>query len=215
MPRTNSNTKERIFNEAVRLFSEKSFAVTAVRDISSAAGINEASLYYHFENKADILDEIMNLFRKKLKKHTLTKRQIDNLIESSTPRQILQKFVSYFSDDYASDTPFMWRACRIVCMEQFTNQKARDVVINDLHEEIEKSLEYALDRLIEREKIPGFDTHLFSTLWVRSLFSETVILINGDFGQPAPKDLIEMGEHMIDMAMSGGLIKKEEEDEAQ
>ena len=41
-------TKERIRYEALNLFSEKGFDTVSVRDIASAVGIKESSLYNHY-----------------------------------------------------------------------------------------------------------------------------------------------------------------------
>lgn len=52
-------TKERIRYEALNLFSEKGFDTVSVRDIASAVGIKESSLYNHYKNKQDIFDNIL------------------------------------------------------------------------------------------------------------------------------------------------------------
>ena len=41
-------SRERLLDAAERIFSAKGFAVTTLRDISSALGLFHASLYYHF-----------------------------------------------------------------------------------------------------------------------------------------------------------------------
>lgn len=52
-------TKERILQEALRLFSVKGFHGVSVRDIAGAVGIKESSLYNHFKNKQDIFEKIL------------------------------------------------------------------------------------------------------------------------------------------------------------
>jgi len=54
------NTRERILHEALNLFSVKGFDAVSVRDIASAVGIKESSLYNHFKNKQDIFDTIVD-----------------------------------------------------------------------------------------------------------------------------------------------------------
>lgn len=49
-------TRERILMEALTLFSSYGFDPVSVRDIASAVGIKESSLYNHFKNKQDIFD---------------------------------------------------------------------------------------------------------------------------------------------------------------
>lgn len=45
------STKENVINEALRLFFEKGYKGTSLRDIAEAVGIKKPSLYAHFENK--------------------------------------------------------------------------------------------------------------------------------------------------------------------
>lgn len=52
-------TKEKILYEALNLFSVKGYDPVSVRDIASAVGIKESSLYNHFKNKQDIFDSIL------------------------------------------------------------------------------------------------------------------------------------------------------------
>jgi TetR/AcrR family transcriptional regulator, cholesterol catabolism regulator len=51
-------TAERLFDIAAALFFEKGYAATTTREIASAAGIQQASLYYHVSSKEDLLHQI-------------------------------------------------------------------------------------------------------------------------------------------------------------
>lgn len=45
------NTRERVLDQAEKLFSEKGFAAVSVREITSASGCNLAAVNYHFGSK--------------------------------------------------------------------------------------------------------------------------------------------------------------------
>ena len=47
---------------AARLFAERGFRATTVRDIADAAGILSGSLYHHFDSKESMVDEILRGF---------------------------------------------------------------------------------------------------------------------------------------------------------
>src|SRR6478736_3389547 len=47
---------------AARLFADKGFKNTTVRDIADAAGILSGSLYHHFDSKESMVDEILRGF---------------------------------------------------------------------------------------------------------------------------------------------------------
>ena len=60
-PRRNNegNRREELLRVSARLFREKGFDGTSVRDISSAAGMQSGSPFYHFKTKQDILVAVM------------------------------------------------------------------------------------------------------------------------------------------------------------
>ena len=54
-----SNRREELLRVSARLFREKGFDGTSIRDISSAAGMHSGSPFYHFKTKQDILLAVM------------------------------------------------------------------------------------------------------------------------------------------------------------
>ncbi|MEA2872006.1 MAG: hypothetical protein QOH67_1982 [Hyphomicrobiales bacterium] len=60
-PRRNneSNRRDELLRVSAKLFREKGFDGTSIRDISSAAGMHSGSPFYHFKTKQDILVAVM------------------------------------------------------------------------------------------------------------------------------------------------------------
>ena len=54
-----NKTKRRIFNTAIRVFSEKGYDNASVEEITAIAGVAKGSLYYHFSKKEDIFDLLL------------------------------------------------------------------------------------------------------------------------------------------------------------
>jgi AcrR family transcriptional regulator len=52
-------TRKQILDASLKLFSEKGFARTSVRDIAQAAGITDAAIYYHFDSKRDLFEALI------------------------------------------------------------------------------------------------------------------------------------------------------------
>ena len=54
-----SNRREELLRASAKLFREKGFDGTTIRDISSAADMHSGSPFYHFKTKQDILVAVM------------------------------------------------------------------------------------------------------------------------------------------------------------
>jgi AcrR family transcriptional regulator len=73
---------------AARLFAERGFKNTTVRDIADAAGILSGSLYHHFDSKEAMVDELLDSFQQALW------REYDAIEASDrTPREKLEAIV--------------------------------------------------------------------------------------------------------------------------
>lgn len=54
-----NKTKRRIFNTAVKIFSDKGYDNSSIEEITAVAGVAKGSLYYHFSKKEDIFDLLL------------------------------------------------------------------------------------------------------------------------------------------------------------
>lgn len=61
-----NDVEQTIIDAAIRLFSEKGYAATSIRDIAKSVDMTSASLYYYMDNKKDLLDLIMKRYLTKL-----------------------------------------------------------------------------------------------------------------------------------------------------
>ncbi|MCA9980892.1 MAG: TetR family transcriptional regulator [Anaerolineales bacterium] len=67
-----SSRQQEIIMEAARLFRQKGYLATSIRDISDSLNITSAALYYHFKNKEEILAEVMRLSLQRLHEAVVT-----------------------------------------------------------------------------------------------------------------------------------------------
>lgn len=58
--------RDELLGIAARLFAERGFRNTTVRDIADASGILSGSLYHHFDSKESMVDEILQTFQQEL-----------------------------------------------------------------------------------------------------------------------------------------------------
>ena len=53
------NTKERILEEALKLFAQSGYKGTSMNEIAAKIGVSKAALYKHYSSKQEILDSII------------------------------------------------------------------------------------------------------------------------------------------------------------
>src|SRR5947208_3285828 len=63
---SDSERRAELLELAARMFAERGFRATTVRDIADAAGILSGSLYHHFDSKESMVDEILTGFQEEL-----------------------------------------------------------------------------------------------------------------------------------------------------
>lgn len=78
-----TQTKDKIFDAALDLFSKKGYDSVSVRTIASEVGIKESSIYNHYSNKKDILMSILNYFEEYFKGNPLDDESIRKLLEEN------------------------------------------------------------------------------------------------------------------------------------
>ncbi len=120
------NTKKRILDEAMTLFSQKGYANVFVADIASAVGIKAPSLYKHYKSKRDIfnaiLDEMKNSYTLQAQALNMNgdNASADAMVFSAVSEDGLVKmgmglFMYFLHDEYAQ------KFRRMLTIEQFCN----------------------------------------------------------------------------------------------
>ena len=126
------DTKQRILDEALTLFSEKGYANVFVGDIADRVGIKAPSLYKHYKSKRAIfeaiIDEMNNRFAEQAKALNIngTDAAADSEIYKEMDEKHLLKlgrelFLYYLHDDYTR------RFRKMLTIEQFHDKELADV----------------------------------------------------------------------------------------
>ena len=53
-------TRLAILNAAAKLFKDRGYTATTLRDVAEEAGMKAGSIYYHFDSKDEIMDEVLD-----------------------------------------------------------------------------------------------------------------------------------------------------------
>ena len=149
------NTKEKILSVALTLFSTKGYKAVSVRHIASDVGIKASSLYNHFENKQEILDELIKKNTKYIEDFLKDAMDLDSLIVSRKHNRKKQcdidfidttlKIVKFFIEN---DNVIKFR--KLLTIEQFNNPTLsalyKKVFISDILEYESKLFSYLMDK---------------------------------------------------------------------
>ena len=122
------DTRQRILDEALTLFSEKGYANVFVADIAERVGIKAPSLYKHYKNKQAIFDAIIEEMNRRFLEEAgvLSINGADAAADAEIYKQISEEqlitlgknlFLYFLRDDYIR------RFRKMLTIEQFHDQK--------------------------------------------------------------------------------------------
>jgi len=120
--------RDRILHAAARLFRERGYQRTTVRDIAEAVGILSGSLFYHFRSKEEILLEIMREAAL-----SLCLRAEDVLNRTDDPAERLKQIIDIelewmvgeVKKNYLAVLVFEWREVPESAKPEFTRLRVR------------------------------------------------------------------------------------------
>lgn len=120
----NSTRKEVIIAEAAKLFREKGFSATSMRDLAEHVGVEAASLYNHISSKAEILQEICFKVANQFMSHI---EEVDNSQLSAIAkveailRFHIRQMVEHYEEVYVSDRE--WKHLTEPYMQNMQSQR--------------------------------------------------------------------------------------------
>ncbi len=116
-------TKKKILGVSLELFSQKGYSAVSIRDICKYVEIKESSVYYHFENKQSIFDELLNMFTEIAK--SMMKQLENGLADAQNSfSDGFNTVANCFFEQYLMDD-FCNKVMRIMFIEQFNNEDVR------------------------------------------------------------------------------------------
>lgn len=116
-------TKKKILDVSLELFSQKGYSAVSIRDICKYVEIKESSVYYHFENKQSIFDELLNMFAE-IAKGMMTQLENGLADGQNSFSDGFNTVANCFFEQYLMDD-FCNKVMRIILIEQFNNDDVR------------------------------------------------------------------------------------------
>ena len=122
------NTKEKIEQIALELFSHYGYKAVSIRDICKELGFKESSIYYHFTNKQAIMDALLE----KIERLIDTMRNqfdIDFDKGEEVSNEDMCKVAVGVLNDYLLN-PYVYKMIATLTIERMSDQKAADIYQN-------------------------------------------------------------------------------------
>lgn len=118
------NTKEKILEEALKLFAKSGYMGTSMNDIASQLGVTKAALYKHYSSKQEILDSIVErmnqMDRERSKEYEMPEGEMEEVIEGYK-NIALEKIKQYTKVQFLHWTEEEFSSCfrKMLTLEQY------------------------------------------------------------------------------------------------
>ena len=155
------NTKQKIFNTALELFSVQGYEATSISQIADAVGIRKASLYSHFKSKQEILDALIQTTMAQYEMHSIfahadwadpefVKDKCDMTPDAAVGMML--KHVRYILHDEQIS-----KVRRLLTIEQFQNPKLKALQTKQSYTDVLNYFTGLVRFLIQQGRLTGSD----------------------------------------------------------
>ena len=120
----NGTRKDVIISKAARLFREKGYSASSMRDLAEEVGVEAASLYNHISSKSEILQEICFKVANKFMSHieAVDNSPIDSIAKiEAVLRFHVRQMINHYEEVYVSDRE--WKHLVDPYLSNYQNQR--------------------------------------------------------------------------------------------
>ena len=151
-------SKEKIMKAAAELFSEKGYNKVSIREISKAADVNPAMIYYYFSSKDELLYSLYDFYSQQVHMKNPDLDELLRLAEILPPHEVLAKSVFHFDEEIRD---ILDRILVTAAREVNTNSESEHFIRETVFNNIEGILKPLLLRMVELGRIEPFDADTF------------------------------------------------------
>ena len=180
-----ANTKQRILEAAIDMFSRNGFSGVSIRDITKQVGIKESALYNHFRTKDELLEVIFKAFRDERQKALPPLEALEGILGGMTLEHfLLQGFAGF---KRIVEDPLLMQMWRIVTIEQYCDERARAIILDDVYKGTIDFLEASFRILIAKGRMKPLDPRVLAFEYQYPIFAvmSEYLLVKIDDGDTA------------------------------
>ena len=197
-PHSEEQTRTKILQAAQKLFARQGYDGTTTRDLASAAGIAEGTIFRHFPNKKAILIEVATQGWVEILTDLLT--ELSEMGSYKAVAQVMHRRMLNLREN--ADI------LRVCFMEAQFHPELRDriqaEVIGKMTEVAEAFFQTAMDKGIYRRMNPRVVAQVFLGMFTIAGFSQNTIMEEG----ASPIVMQEMAEGLADIFLNGVLPRE-------
>lgn len=150
-----AGTKQKILETAIDLFSVNGYSAVSVREITKHVGIKESAMYNHFKTKDEILQTIYDIFESIQSQSLPPIEKLEGILSTSSPEAFLLQGFENFKRTVQD--PVLVKLWRILNIEQYRDQRAREIIRNRVYRGTIDFLTAAFGIMIEKNRIKPLD----------------------------------------------------------
>jgi AcrR family transcriptional regulator len=199
----NGAVKDRLLDEAERLFAERGYRQTSVRQLAAAAGCNLASVNYYFGGKDSLYRQVWKRVLTRLMEGRLAGiRQVMEDGGKATLEELLRSFSRAFIGPLTG--PGSGHLVKLMAREMFDQVLPSDLFIDEVIKPTMAAMEDAIVRVcpgVDRSRVPllifSIVGQLVHVVRVKTMFEKT------DAPDVLKPDIAEMVEHIVEFSAAG------------
>ena len=178
-----TNTKERILEESLKLFSNFGYNAVGVEMIAAAVKVTPPSLYKHFKGKREILDTIIEQAEENYNKHSLP---IINFTDEQLKNLTKEEFIKYNMDHVKNIIHDNVIKCvrKLLILEQFRNEQIRLMHIEKTYTRTETVIRNLLEGLFRNKHDGKGKPKVTTDHMVNMYYLPIVAMINRFYSEP-------------------------------
>ena len=210
------DTRGRIVDHSIELFSQYGYENVGLRQIADVVGIKAASIYNHFPGKEHILEEIYTTYDAML---TTIERGVDrqareNTLQQGSAAEILQMLTGAVVNLPVETYCKMVKITRIIIARFMIGGSANHILLQRL---LQDGIDRAMAALVRLEELgrlaPGFEATAFAETLTHTMLSVEVtgFACSGYSGTPEKRAAIRgmLGDYLSRylLAVDGGRMR--------
>ncbi len=157
--------REKIKQEALKLFAEFGYHQTSVRMIAKNVGIRESAIYNHFPSKKDLFLELVHDGKKRVQAASYINEEMLELLNN--PELFFTQFIDKVIEVWTKLEERMFT--KMMIQAKFNSSVEFDLTLNDLFAGISNILEIVFEELRNYGYIKDYDNELLTEQFLAPL----------------------------------------------